>query len=124
MKMKNDEFSKMLEKRTRQFALSVLKLSLQINGETSAEGVKDDLIRSGVSVGANYWKAFRSENEESYMDNIILCERDARESIRCLTCLAELQLTDQQDLAFLTLEAEDLQEMFEALMEEGKEENT
>ena len=57
--MKNDEFSETLELRTRQFAIAIMKMSLQLSKDPQLDKPCDCIVRSGVSVGANYWEAFR-----------------------------------------------------------------
>jgi four helix bundle protein len=56
----NKEFSKQLEKRTRQFAVRVIKLSTRLPNFPESQVIKNQLTKSGTSVGANYREANRS----------------------------------------------------------------
>ena len=118
MKMRNDEFSKTLEQRTRQFALAILKLSVSLSDNQAKEMLRDKLIRSGVAVGANYWKAYRSNDCEEHACMINLCARDARETIQWLEMLEDFRLAEPQTILSLLQDARELLEMFTAMVEE------
>ncbi len=58
--MDNKEFAKKLEKRTRIFAVRIIKLSINLPNASEARVVKNQITKSGTSIGANYREANRS----------------------------------------------------------------
>jgi four helix bundle protein len=52
--MDNKEFSKELEKRTRKFAVQIIKLSANLPNTSEGRVVRTQITKAGSSVGANY----------------------------------------------------------------------
>ena len=52
--MDNKEFSKELEKRTRNFAVKVIHLSTGLPNTPEGKIVRNQITKSGTSIGANY----------------------------------------------------------------------
>jgi four helix bundle protein len=59
--MENKEFEKQLEKRTKVFAISIIKLSSSLPNTPEGRVIRNQLTKSGTSIGANYREANRSE---------------------------------------------------------------
>ncbi len=51
------QFSKELEKRTRKFAVQIIRLSVTLPNTPEAKVVRNQLTKCGTSVGANYREA-------------------------------------------------------------------
>jgi four helix bundle protein len=52
--MDNIEFSKELEKRTRKFAVRIIRLSTVLPNTPEGRVIRSQITKSGTSVGANY----------------------------------------------------------------------
>ena len=52
--MDNKEFSKLLEKRTRDFAVRITKLSAALPNTPEGREIRRQITKSGSSAGANY----------------------------------------------------------------------
>jgi four helix bundle protein len=52
--MENKEFSKLLEKRTRDFGIKIIRLSANLPDTTEGRVVRRQITKSGTSIGANY----------------------------------------------------------------------
>ncbi|MBW1887972.1 MAG: four helix bundle protein [Deltaproteobacteria bacterium] len=50
----NKEFSRNLEKRTRQFAVRIIRLSASLTNTPEARVIRNQITKSGSSIGANY----------------------------------------------------------------------
>jgi four helix bundle protein len=61
--MDNKEFSKVLEKRTLQFAVAVIKMPASLPETVEGRVIRNQITKSGTSVGANYREANRSRNK-------------------------------------------------------------
>jgi len=55
--MKNKEFAKKLEDRTRKFAVSIIRLSASLPSTPEGLVVRNQITKSGTSVGANVEEA-------------------------------------------------------------------
>lgn len=51
--MENKDFGKLLEARTKKLAIAILKLSASLPNTSEGKVVKNQLSKSGTSVGAN-----------------------------------------------------------------------
>jgi len=52
--MDNKEFSKLLEKRTRDFSVRIIRLSTALPNTPEGREIRRQITKSGTSVGANY----------------------------------------------------------------------
>lgn len=61
--MTNKEFAKQLEKRTGKFAVLILEFSACLPKAPEAMVIRNQLSKSGTSIGANYREANRSRSK-------------------------------------------------------------
>ena len=59
--MDNKEFSKRLEARTKKFAISIIKLSSSLPNTPEGKVIRNQITKSGSSIGANYRKQIGQE---------------------------------------------------------------
>jgi len=52
--MNNKEFSKLLEKRTRDFGIRIIRLSASLPDTPEGREIRRQITKSGTSIGANY----------------------------------------------------------------------
>ena len=78
--MNNKDFAKGLEERTKEFALRILRLSAAMPKSPEALVVRNQITKSGTSVGANYREANRSRSRADFMNRIKICESEASET--------------------------------------------
>jgi four helix bundle protein len=64
--MDNKEFSQTLEKRTRLFAVSIINLSALLPNTQEGKVIKNQITKSGTSIGANYREANRSRSKADF----------------------------------------------------------
>jgi four helix bundle protein len=57
--VKNKEFSKKLEKKIREFAVRIIQLSIKLPNTPEGRVIRNQIIKSGTSIGANYREANR-----------------------------------------------------------------
>ena len=69
-----------LKKRTKQFALRVLKLVAALPNSLSGRTIGGQLARAGTSVGANYRAACRARTKLEFIAKIGIVEEEADES--------------------------------------------
>jgi four helix bundle protein len=76
----NKEFAKELEKRTRKFAVSIIQLSRSLPNTPEGRAIRNQITRSGTSIGANYREANRSRSKADFRNKIKICESEASET--------------------------------------------
>lgn len=87
--MNNKEFAGKLEERTRRFAVSIVQLSAKLPNTTDAKVIRNQLSKSGTSIGANYREANRSRSRADFRNKIKICESEASETQYWLEIIAE-----------------------------------
>jgi four helix bundle protein len=95
-KMNNKEFAKELEKRTKGFAVRIIRLSTKLPNTPEARVVRYQMTKAGTSVGANYREANRARSKADFRNKIDICETEASETQYCLEMII--------DVGWLTLE--------------------
>jgi four helix bundle protein len=78
--MDNKEFSKELEKRTRKFAVRIIRLSVVLPNTPEGRVVRNQITKAGTSVGANYREANRARSRADFKNKIKICESEASET--------------------------------------------
>ena len=76
----NKEFSKGLEKRTRQFSVSIIRLSSTLLSTPEGMVIRNQITKSGTSIGANYREANRARSKADFKNKIKICESEASET--------------------------------------------
>lgn len=69
-----------LKKRTKQFALRILKLVAALPKTLAGKTIGSQLARAGTSVGANYRAACRARSKLEFIARIGIVEEEADES--------------------------------------------
>ena len=88
--MDNKEFSRELEKRTKKFAVRIIKLSAKLPNTPGARVRRTQITKAGSSVGANYREANRARSKADFRNKIRICESEANEAQFWLEVIAEV----------------------------------
>jgi len=113
--MNNKEFGLQLEKRTKQFAISILKLTSQLPDIPEAKVVRYQLAKAGTSIGANYREANRSRSKPDFRNKISICETEASESGYWLEIIDEMDWLQTEIVMLALKEADELLAIFTAV---------
>jgi four helix bundle protein len=89
--MDNKEFSKLLEKRTRDFGVRIIRLSTELPNTPEGREIRRQITKSGTSVGANYREANRARSRADFKNKIRICESEASETQYWLEVIGDLQ---------------------------------
>ncbi len=87
--MKNKEFSKKLEQRTRKFAVRIIRLSKTLPNTPEGIVIRNQITKSGTSIGANYREANRARSKADFKNRIKICESEASETQYWLEVIVE-----------------------------------
>ena len=115
MKMENKEFSKQLEKRTKDFSISIIKLSVELPNTSEGKVVKNQITKSGTSIGANYREANRSRSKADFKNKIKICESEASETVYWLEIIDSLKWLETNKIKSIIMEASELLAIFTSI---------
>ena len=89
--MSRKKFAKDLEKRTRQFAVRIIKISAKLPNTPEGRVVRNQLTKAGTSVGANYREANRARSKADFRNKIKICESESSETQFWLEVITEVK---------------------------------
>ena len=97
-----------LKKRTKQFALRILKLVAALPNTVQGRAIANQLVRAGTAVAANYRASCRGRSKAEFIAKIGIVEEEADESAFWLELIIEGGLLKQQVVQPLLTEAGEL----------------
>ena len=68
--MDNRQFAKELEKRTKKFALRIIRLLLKLPNTPEPRVVRNQITMAGASIGTNYREANRARSKADFKNKI------------------------------------------------------
>ncbi len=101
-----------LGKRTKQFALRIIRLYASLPKTTVAMVIGRQLLRSGTSVGANYREATRARSKTEYAAKMNLALMELEETSYWLELLEEGEISNHPEVGALRMEASELAAIF------------
>jgi len=113
--MDNKEFSKKLEDRTKKFAIDIIRLSASLPNTTEGRVLRNQITKSGSSVGANYREANRSRSKADFSNKIRICEGEASETSYWLEILKDLKWTEETKTQSIYIESNELLALFTSI---------
>lgn len=78
-----------LKRRTKQFAIEIIRLVQSLNRNLVADVLARQLLRSGTSVGANYRSACRARSKADMLSKLAIAEEEADECLYWIDLLVE-----------------------------------
>ena len=118
--MNNKDFGKLLEERTKTFAFKVIQFSSSIQVNTESRVLKNQLTKSGTSIGANYREANRPRSRADFKNKISICESEASETVYWLELIEKLNYIDKRELLDLLEESKELLAIFTSINKNTK----
>ncbi len=97
-----------LKKRTKLFALRILKLVAALPKTLAGRTIGGQLVRSGTSVAANYRAACRARSKAEFISRLGVVEEEADESALWLELIMESQLMKKALVEPLWIEADEI----------------
>ncbi|HVS21403.1 MAG TPA: four helix bundle protein [Pyrinomonadaceae bacterium] len=104
----NDIERRDLRKRTKLFALRIIKLHASLPKSTEGQVLGKQVLRSGTSVGAHYREAKRARSTAEFVSKIEGALQELDETIYWLELLTESRIVPESRLTSLKGEAEEL----------------
>ena len=97
-----------LKRRTKAFALRILKLVDALPKTTAGRALASQIVRSGTSVAANYRAACRARSTADFIAKMGIVEEEADETLFWLELLEESELVTAAKLTAIKQEADEL----------------
>ena len=113
--MENKEFAKLLEERTKKFAVQIIKLSSSFPEKIEIRVVRNQLVKSATSIGANYREANRSKSKADFRNKIRICEGEASETSYWLEIVENFDWCNKESLRVNLKESNELLALFTSI---------
>ncbi len=115
MKLSNEEFARELERRTRLFAVRIISLSGMLPMSPEGKVLRNQITKSGTSIGANYREVNRARSRAEFNSRIKICESEASETQYWLEVIREAAILTEHDLNICYRECTELLAIFTAI---------
>jgi four helix bundle protein len=109
-----------LKVRTREYALSVIRLCAELPKRTEAQIMGRQLLRCGTSVGAQYREACRAKSDADFISKIEGSLQELEESEYWLELLGESGVATEENLAPVKKETGELKGIFVTIVRNSK----
>jgi four helix bundle protein len=97
-----------LKKRTKLFALRIIKMIDSLPKGRTADIIGRQLLRSGTSVGANYRAACRAKSPADFINKMSIVEEEADESMYWMEILIDSNVISEKQVSSLICEAKEI----------------
>lgn len=97
------------------FAIGIIKLSASLPTSTESKVLRNQITKSGTSVGANYREANRSRSKADFANKIKICESEASETVYWLEIISEFEWAQTNIVEKLTNEGNELLAIFTSI---------
>ena len=97
-----------MKARTRAFALRVIRLAESLPSTPTAKVVRNQMLRCGPSVGANYRAACRAKSKPDFVSKMGTVEEEADETIYWMELLIDAEIVKRTRIADLLDEADQI----------------
>jgi four helix bundle protein len=110
-----------LKARTKDFALRVIRLFRALPKSREAQRIGDQLLRSGMGVGANFREATRARSGAEFAAKVNIGLMELEETAYWFELLQEAEILAADRLAPLIAEKEELISIFVTIIKNAKE---
>ena len=103
-----------MKERTKRFALETIRLCEGLPKGVTTQAIAAQLVRSGMSIAANYRSACRGRSRAEFVSKIGIAEEEADETSLWLELLRDAGLVPERSVDKLLIEAEALTKILAA----------
>ena len=114
--MNNKKFGFYLENRTKKFAIMIIKRSSSLPNSIECRIIKNQLVKSGTSIGANYREANTSRSRADFINRIKICQAEANETMYWLELIEEIDSNEIEPSSEILKEAKELFAIFTSII--------
>ncbi|MCD6136903.1 four helix bundle protein [Candidatus Bipolaricaulota bacterium] len=109
-----------LRDRTKAFALRVIKLVDSLPETSVGKVIRNQLLRCGTSVGANYRAAKRAKSTADFISKMGTVEEEADEAMYWMELIVETRMLKEERIVDLYREADEILAMVVASIKTAK----
>ena len=106
---------KELEKRTKKFALEVIRFVADLPKNKITDVMGYQFLKAGTSIGANYREANRAQSHQDFIHKIAIVEKEASETQYWLELFDASNIGDSESLSWLLAESGELLAIFTSI---------
>ncbi len=99
---------KAFKARTKKLAIAIIKEVDRLPHSLATDVIGKQLIRSGTSIGANYWAACRAKSTADMINKMKIVEEESDETQYWLELLVEAGLVPQNQISDLYKETDEI----------------
>src|SRR6266436_2414250 len=110
-----------MKKRTKDFAKRIIRLCRELPRNEESRLIRNQLFRSGTSVGANYRAACRGRSKADFVSKLGIVLEEADESLYWMEIIVETDIMKPDRLKPLMEEASQLVAIFVSSLNTAKE---
>ena len=101
-----------LKLRTKKFSLEIITLVEKLPLSISGKAIANQIVRSGMSVGANYRAVCRARSDREFVSKMNIVLEEADETLFWLEIISDKKWVNDSDLQFLLNEGNQLTAIF------------
>ena len=109
-----------LEGRVEKFGESIIELSKKVRITSITKSIIEQLVRSGTSVGANYFEANGASSKKDFINKIFISKKEAKETQHWLRMVSKADQSVIVEARILYKETQELAMIFSTIITNTK----
>jgi four helix bundle protein len=109
-----------LFKRTKSYALRIIRLYCALPKSTEAQVLGKQVLRSGTSIGAHYREANRAKSNADFINKLETALQELDETIYWLELIVDAKLFSSKKVEPLLIETKELNAIFTTMVKKVK----
>ena len=109
-----------LEERVEKFGEKIIDLSKKVKINSITKSIIEQLIRSGTSVGANYFEANGASSKKDFINKVFISKKEAKETQHWLRMLSKADQSIVIEARILYRETQELAMIFSTIITNTK----
>lgn len=109
-----------LEERVEKFGEKIIDLAKKVKINITTEPIINQLIRSGTSVGANYFEANGASSRRDFINKVYISKKEVKETQHWLRMISRVEESIKVEARILYKEAQELGMIFSTIITKTK----
>lgn len=109
-----------LEERVEKFGENIISLVKKVSLNSVTKSIIEQLVRSGTSVGANYFEANGASSKKDFINKVYISKKEAKETQHWLRMLSKADQTIINEARLLYKETQELAMIFSKIITNTK----
>ncbi|OGK21456.1 four helix bundle protein [Candidatus Roizmanbacteria bacterium RIFCSPHIGHO2_01_FULL_39_8] len=109
-----------LEERVEKYGEAIIEFAQKISLSSVTKPLLEQLVRSGTSIGANYFEANGASSKKDFINKIYICKKESKETQHWLRMVAKSNSSIKSKARYLFSEALQLGMIFSSIITKTK----